>query len=255
MDGKELVDYVDTPETLSLRAELESINAALAGAEVRLGGMRMAAPFLVRKFRATRKEGPHVFKRHGRLYGGFWQSLPRLQRHLLTLGGEPVADLDFSSMFVRLAFIRQGVVPPSGDLYRVPGLEAHRAEVKELTVSLFFRRAGAEATRLPKGMAGRLPNGWTMTRFKEAVGALHPALIPLFDTDVGFDLMFMESRLLVAVLLVLSERGIVALPMHDGIMVKQSARLEAMAVMGETSVRHLGCTLPVVEKSIKLPQA
>ncbi|MEZ2132867.1 MULTISPECIES: hypothetical protein [unclassified Sinorhizobium] len=251
--GKELVDYQDTEETLRLRREMEIINRVLSNADLRLDGKRMPAAHMVRKFRIEHPTDPHAFSRHGRLYGGWWQDLSREYRHLLTINGEPACDLDYSSAFVRLGYLRQGIEPPPGDLYAIPGLEGHRDAVKELMVSLFFRQSAAK--KLPRGIAERLPSGWTMQRFKAAAVALHPELAPLFDTDVGFELMHAESRMLVAVLLQLAGRGIVALGMHDGIMVAQSAREGAIAAMVETSRAQLGHSLPVVEKAIIRPMA
>jgi hypothetical protein len=43
------------------------------------------------------------FDLSGRLFGGFWQGLQRQRRSGIRIDGEPVATLDYSSMFARLA--------------------------------------------------------------------------------------------------------------------------------------------------------
>lgn len=247
---KTAVDYADCREADGLRADMAQINKVLNAAEICLGGHPTGPIQLVRKFRIDSPQAPVKFNRHGRLYGGFWEDLPKDQRYRLTIGGEPVVDLDFASMFIQLAYCRKGAEPPSGDLYAIPGLEAHRKAVKSLMVSLFFRNV--EARRLPSGSKGALPDGWTMERLKGAAAALHPAIATLFDTNVGFELMALESEILVGILLGLAAKGVAALPMHDGIMVAASQKALAIEIMETVSAGKVGRSLPVAEKPIEM---
>ncbi|MBX4864298.1 hypothetical protein HJA86_31105 [Rhizobium bangladeshense] len=245
------VDYVDCREADTMRAQMAEINGVLNNADILLDGQQTGPVHLVRKFRVDQPEDARRFDRHGRLYGGFWEDLPKEQRHLLTIDGEPVVDLDFASMFIQLAYCRQGLQPPSGDLYAIPGLEEHRRAVKSLMVSLFFRNAAAQ--RLPVGSKEALPPGWTMERFKAAARAHHSAIASLFDTSVGFELMARESEILVAIVLELGSKGVATLPMHDGIMVAASQKELAIATMQNVSAAKVGRSLPVVEKPIHRP--
>jgi hypothetical protein len=245
---KGIVDYADNERADRLRAEMATVNLGLNAADIRLDGAIAGPIHLVRIFRAEKPNRVITFDSHGRLYGGFWEDLPKGQRYLLTIGGERVADLDFASMFIQLAYCREGIVPPEGDLYAIPGLEAHRKAVKRTMVSLFFREV--EAKRLPSGTKEELPEGWSMERFKVAASVFHSAIAHLFDTDVGFELMAMESEILVGILLGLASKGIAALPMHDGIMVGVSNKEIAIETMMTTSKMKLGRELPVVEKPI-----
>ncbi|MGZ2431458.1 hypothetical protein [Rhizobium redzepovicii] len=246
------VDYADCEEADRLRAQMAEINRVLNGADIRLNNRACGPIQLVRKFRIETPADTHMFDRHGRLYGGFWEDLPKDQRHLLTIGGEPVVDLDFASMFIQLAYCRQGATPCDGDLYAIPGLEEHRQEVKPLMVSLFFRNA--EVRRLPNGGKGALPDEWTMARFKAATSDLHPAIVPLFDTNVGFELMALESEILVGILLELAANEVAALPMHDGIMLGATKKELAINTMRNVSAAKAGRPLPVVEKPIQKPE-
>ncbi|MBX5191433.1 hypothetical protein HJB86_21365 [Rhizobium sp. NZLR3b] len=248
---KTLVDYKDCHAADTLRAQMEEINEVLNGADIRFGGDQIDPIHLVRQFRIDQPEDDHTFDRHGRLYGGFWEGLPKEQRCLLTIGGEPVVDLDFVSMFVQLAYCHETVEPPPGDLYAVPGLEEYRKAAKASIVSLFFRKAKAQ--RLPPGIKEELPAGWNMNRIKAAVAALHPGIAHLFDSNVGFELMAMESEVLVGILLELASKGVAALPMHDGIMVAGSQKQLAIDTMQRVSEEKVGRPLQVAEKEIKAP--
>lgn len=241
-----LLDYVDTPETGSLRREMEEINTFLATQRIELQGQPHAGFRLTRRFLLRDIGDPQTFNLHGRLYGGFWESLPKRLRADLRINGEPIADLDFASMFPRLAYARVGAEPPDGDLYAIPGLEEHRAGVKAGFAAMLS--SSNEMTRLPSGVKEALPVGWTGRRLAAAIGEKHPALVPLFGKDIAMDLMFTESCILVAVLLRLARMGIAALPMHDGIMVAASNCELAKKAMIEVAAASAGVSIPVVVK-------
>lgn len=97
----------------------------------------------------------------------------------------------------------------------------------------------------------KLPQGWSLKDVRAAILAEHPDLEPVFETGLGLDLMFLESQVLVAVLLRLIEKGITALPMHDGIMVAESKAEVAMRVMKEEARRGTGYDFPVTRKDIQ----
>ena len=247
-----LIDYWDTSLSVKLREEMATINDTLQAADIRFDGVPLPPIHLVRIVHGTLADTVNPqFNRHGRLYRGPWINLKASERHKLTLGGEPLADLDYSAMFMQLAYVKQGLAPPEGDPYAIPGLEMHRAAVKRIVSSLWFREAGREM-RLSVEQKESLPSGWTMGRFLEALSSLHPGIAPLFGTDVGPGFVATESRIMVAVLLELAASGIASLPVHDGLMVATSRKLVAAETMRRVSEEILGRELPVAEKPIAL---
>lgn len=242
----EQVDYEDTAETQRLRAELEEVNAFLRSQRIELDGEPQAAFRLTRRFLLRSPDHPHTFNLHGRLYGGFWLSMPAHRRNGLRINGEPIADLDFASMFPRLAYLDAGATCPEGDLYAIPGLEEHRAAVKAGLSALFSTQA--DMSRLPSEVKAGLPPGWTAAKFRDAVAMKHPALVPLFGRDFALDLMFTESNILVAALLDLAREGVPALPMHDGMMVAASREEKARGAMEKACVELVGSIIPVTKK-------
>jgi hypothetical protein len=241
-----LVDYEDTEETVRLRGEMDEINAFLATQRIEVHGEPQVAYRLTRDFLLRSPSDLRAFRLHGRLYGAFWISMPKAQRGGLTINGEPIADLDYASMFPRLAYARLGAEPPTGDLYAIPGLKEHRAGVKAGLSALLSTETAM--TRLPPKVKDALPAGWTASRFREAISQKHPRLVPLFGRDIAMDLMFTESSILVAVLLRLARMGIAALPMHDGIMVSSTAEAAAVSVMETEASNQSAITIPVVRK-------
>lgn len=249
---KGLAIYADTPETVTMRQDMEAINAALAGADIRLAGERREDCQLVRIFQIEEGE-PHHFGNYGRLYRGFWQPLKRTERHLLAINGDEVVDLDYRSMFLSLAYLRQGVAVPEGDPYLVPGLEGHREGVKKAISALFSRHG--PISRLSDELRELLPAGWTGRRLMAAITLAHPAIAPLLGTNIGPRFTRKESDIMVAVLLRLIYQGIIALACHDGLLVGKRFRADAIAVMTEVSAKMLGTPLAVEEKPLARPKA
>jgi hypothetical protein len=78
---------------------------------------------------------------------------------------------------------------------------------------------------------------------------LHPAIAPLLGKGLGHLVQWHESQILVNVLLRLITKGIVALPVHDCVVVPESAAEEAWHVMLETYAYHTGLTTAVKRES------
>ena len=129
-----ILDYADTAETNAMRDDMRRINAWLErasitfvddGAEpVDVHDRTLRRLFVIHEGDPLRQR----FDLSGRLFGGFWQGLQQQRRSGIRIDGEPVATLDYSSMFARLAYASKGVQPPTGDLYAIPGLEVNRVE-------------------------------------------------------------------------------------------------------------------------------
>jgi hypothetical protein len=278
------VDYRDTPVTNAIRDEVRHVNAFLDAADIvflddsllpRVDAFDRA---LTRHFNLREADIEERFDQGGRLFGGFWINLASGRRSHIRIQGEPIADLDFKNMFARLAYAEIGATPPEGDLYAIEGLEEYRSGVK-MAFNVFLwddslRRknwpknkdtdkeemgvgvgSDEDAKRDPRGAAAaveaRLPAGWeNPRRLRDALLARHPALAGAFGRALGYRLMFNESTILLAVLDELMRRSIVALPLHDGLMVARSRASEAKGIMEGIGERLAGCRMPVVIKDV-----
>ncbi|MAZ17471.1 MAG: hypothetical protein CL535_14245 [Ahrensia sp.] len=243
---KGLVDYADTEETRRLRSDVEEINACLAGAATEFDGRPIASTFLSRHFLIEGRDVPRRFDKVGRLYGGWWQSLPRGERHLIRLEGEELADLDFKAAFARLAYWSAGQPIPEDDPYSgVVGLR--RGQVKIAVLALLCREGAMK--RLPDDLLkSGLDRSWSAAKVEAAIRSRHGPIASLFGCMAGLELMKLEGDILVMALLDLARQGIPALGMHDGLMVAKSRKQQAWTAMEEASRKLLGVTLPVAEK-------
>lgn len=282
---RERVDYKDTDQTNAIRDEVRRINAFLEQADIAFVGDGLLprvdafSRTLTRRFNVGEKD-PIRFDKGGRLFGGFWINLASGRRHGIRIQGEPIADLDYKNMFARLAYAEIGVEPPEGDLYAIDGLEDYRSGVK-MAFNVFLwdpsrkrqkwphradgARDGApdlmgvglgsdaDAQHDPSGPAAaveaRLPAGWEdPKRLREALLRRHPALKDAFGRALGYGLMFKESAILLAVLNELMAKGIVSLPLHDGLMVARSRASEVKDIMEAVGEEKARCRMPVVCK-------
>lgn len=234
----------DTEQVRLLRAEMTAINewivsASLAWEEDEAGVEKPVDPgrrFLKRVFNEGR------FDRGGRLYGGFWQQ-PNPDRRLrcLRINGERVVSIDFAAMGVRLAYADVGATPPEGDLY------AHRwfprAGVKLVLNAVLS--ASAPFRRMPDGARPFFRRRTSVDDVVAELERMHPAISPLFFKGNATKLMHLESQIAVRALLALRERGVVALPVHDCLLVSRGDLEVAKGELRRASLEVVGVDIPV----------
>lgn len=254
--ARQLVDYIDTPETVAMRRTMEGLNSFLSSADIAFvddgAGSVDAHDRTIRRHFITALAEGQEFNRGGRLFGGFWQNLPSSRRNGIRISGEQAVELDYGQMAVRLAYAHVGATPPEGDMYAVPGLIGHRAAVKTAFNVLLndSHRRNSWPASLLEGEGGgdlskSLPTGWTVKRVKAAILSLHPSLAPCLGSGIGLKLMHMESEVLVAVLSEMQARGIVGLGIHDGLLTPASKADEVARIMVEAGLMTAGTAIPV----------
>ncbi|MGD9803444.1 MAG: hypothetical protein AB7E81_17715 [Hyphomicrobiaceae bacterium] len=269
---REPIDYNDTPTTTKYRAELRTLNEFLKKAEIDFldDGLeprvdpfdrRMRRRFIILPDQQVR------FNQGGRLFGGFWQQLKRERRSHIRINAEPVVVLDYGSMFTRLAYAVIGKEPPDGDLYAIPGYEGYRSGIKLAMNALLFDKS-PRRSKWPKEIGigvgddedakmdrrgsaaqyeARLPTGSTVKKVRDATLSVHPHLSKAWGRQLGYQLMFLESEIMVEVLRQLANRRIPALGLHDGLLVSSSKATEAAGVMREVGREKSGLLLPVTQ--------
>lgn len=244
-------DYEDTPTTNLLRSQMATINEALNRHSLRLGGNAQPPVHLVRWFLLRHRDDPPEFNLMGRLAQGWWMVLPKSQRHLISIGGQEIADLDWQAMWAHLLYLRAQLPLPSKDPYAIRGLEQNRTAAKLAFLSMVAR--DGPLLRLSPALKQKLPEGWDARKVVDAVTSRHRPIAHMFGRDLGVDLMATESSLIVGLMLDLAEKGIPFLPVHDGGMCRRGDRDEVARAMNRVSQRELGVVIPVVEKAIPQP--
>ncbi len=260
------MDLPDTAGVQAMRSQVRAINDRLRQADLRrnrIGDAQGAIALLphrrglVRKF--IHRPGESIsFDKGGRLFGGGWQAMSKLERRYLLIDGEPAVELDYSGMAPRLAYA-EAQAALVGDPYRIPGLEGFREDGKALFNALLsvpkgFRinaqwwpstimeamdKAGScsagDDGEFPLGSLPHKP-GMTGRRAWQIIEDHHGPIRSLFRSDAGVRLQFTESQIMMGVLEGAATRGFTALPVFDAILVPASKVSLAKEIMEATAM-------------------
>lgn len=237
--GKEL-EYNDKLKTNTYRRELNLINEWLADADISFDESVSPDQNIDDQDRHLRRIFNNSrFDQGGRLYGGFWQHLGKNQRHEgININGESVVTLDYSQMAPRILYGMAGAQPPHEDIYLLPGLQEFRKGVKKVFNALLFTEK--RLTRMPSGCRPLLDRKIGITDLVRRISEAHEPIKDYFYTRVGFNLQFRESEILIDVLLELMKRDIVALPVHDAVVVGWSKQTVVREIMEDVFYNHTG---------------
>lgn len=161
--------------------------------------------------------------RGGRLYGGWWINLPKIERALLKLDGQPVVERDFARLHPTLLFARVGI-ELNFDIYSIDGINGpYVRELGKRTFNrLINRSASGFANLAPKSLdLEQLPPG---VKFRTYLNAFTDRLMPIarwFGTGEGLRLQREDSDLALSIVNRLLDQNIIALPVHDSFIVCQ----------------------------------
>jgi len=236
----EYQDYEEDGATLALRQQMADINAWLDTADITCS-LPQVEPSQRRLRRIFNNSD---FAQGGRLYGGFWQAMSsdERQEHIL-IENDCCVELDYGQMSLTILYGLTGATPPEGDLYdlSVEGIPAEcRKGIKKVMQAII--NSPELPKRLPKGSRKHIPSRISFRDILGAVERRHPAIYPQMTSGIGMQLFRKESDILIDVLITLQARGIVALPVHDAVIVMDEHHLQATKIMKEVFKRHTGIT-------------
>mgnify|MGYP001032680421 CR=1 FL=1 len=232
------LEYDDTPETRSLRSSLRAINSYLAGAviECDLAGINDQQ----RRLRRIFHNGD--FQNGGRLYGGFWQGMRSDDRRMhIIIEGDCIAELDVGQTGILALYKLAGATPPKGDLYDLSAAgipTTARDGIKKVMNAMVS--ASEPLKRLPKGARKAIPRSLSLRDVTNAIDKIHPRLSGHWCKGLYGAVWRIESNALVEVLTRLNSKGIVALPIHDAVLVADMHKDRALEVMLEVYEKALG---------------
>ena len=241
---RSIVDYVDTPQTHSLREEVTRINHALLQADISVTP-EYADTVDVGHRRLVRSFIDERFDHGGRFGGGFWVPMSKTDRFAhLRIDGERVVELDFEQLHPHIAYALIGEAAPDGDLYDVPGLETVPRKTRKAFFNALLWDERARRS-LVKGTREHFPAHLSGRSAAELVAGQHPALAPLFGTGAGARIMGIESGVMTRIMLDLIEAGITGLPIHDAVLIPASKTFLAMRIMQDAYRKITGQTIRV----------
>jgi hypothetical protein len=211
------VDYTETKFTQRAREEIEQINDLLSSAEV-LGCF--VAP-LRRIFNQN-------FKRGGRMYAaeGAWQTMTKEDRLKIQIANEPVVEVDYSTLHPALLYAEVGKYVPA-DAYVIDGWPR---KLSKIALNTLINAPNIHSARLAiahhPAMSDAEMGSQEALRAASSLIAdikrVHAPIAHLFHKGKGLELQRRDSEMAVKVMLILSQAGIVVLPIHDSFLVPAS---------------------------------
>lgn len=220
--------FDETARTRQLAAQVRRINKNLRAADIEITGtdsglsLGKDGQIIVPYRRSLRRVFNNSNWQHGgRLAGGFWMSMERAERfERIRIDGERVADVDYRQLFPRLAYVRAGAEQPDGDIYDVAGDGTGRDGWKKLLNAMLFSQGPLK--NWPEDTRQHFADGAKIRATVEMLAAKHAPIAHLFGAGLGFQLMRIESDILIKVITHLSSVGVTALPLHDAVLVAES---------------------------------
>lgn len=241
-DEGERLDYQDDDGTARCRAELVEINQWLREADLQFDWTGIAWPhtsIALRDRRLRRVFTQGRFDSGGRLFGGFWQQLRKDERRTgLLISGEKAVELDYGQAGARILYGMAGQQPASDDLYHLWGYVQQREGIKRVMSAMIF--ADKPLERFPQFTRKLFRKGDKIAEVVEAIESKHSLIKDRFHCGIGHDVQFIESQIMVELLLIMKAKRITALPIHDALMVPESAAATAKDAMLSVFQRTTG---------------
>jgi hypothetical protein len=200
----------------------------------------------------------------GRL-SGKWQSLPESDRLELLIAGEAVCEIDVKAMFLGICNAQFGSGHPFVDdpylmipfvgTVNDPDRQKTMRKLAKLLVSAYLSNGG-KTNRFPKGTKKdpeqpnkilsvreqySLPTKAKATNYFDDILKTFPFL--KLVTINSYDLMFIESEIMMAAIKEANSSGIVAYPVHDCLMCKQADEDIVVKAIQKGMMAKLGTTI------------
>ena len=238
----EVQEYKDTDETHHCRTQVQDINAYLAEADITCDhpSINPQDRYLRRIFNNS------TFDQGGRLYGGFWQRMTSEERaEHIHINQDAIVECDYGQMSLLLLYAEAGAQDdiPEGDLYDLSAYGIPitcRAGIKKTVQAII--NSPILPTRLPKGARKLIPSKISLKDILEAIQNKHPRIYPLMTSNIGMQLFRKESDILLDLLGALRKQGIVALPIHDAVLVADEDKEITQKVMRNVFRHKTGIT-------------
>jgi hypothetical protein len=148
--------------------------------------------------------------------------MPKETRRTLLLNGKPVAEPDYPALHCRLIY-DLAAKPMPDKPFEIDGFE--RSEVK---------RAFYTMVNAPTWESARRAIWQHSPKWKELMTAIvrkHSAITDFLCSGIGARLMFMDATIMCRNLADLNRAGIVALPIHDSVIVQAKYESRAFEIM------------------------
>lgn len=172
-----------------------------------------------------RKFNNGSFDYGGRLYGGWWITVPKELRRKITINGQPTIELDYSGCAPRMLY-HERRIDYRADPYRLEPIAALEQEqglepdhFREAIKVMMQAQINGNPDKHPELIS--LPDGLSFhPHFKRSevqrmIEECHAPIADAFRTGAGLRLQKKDGDLCLSIITALKDQGIAALPIHD----------------------------------------
>ncbi|MDB2380853.1 hypothetical protein N9W12_08225 [Luminiphilus sp.] len=188
----------------------------------------------------------------GRHYGGWWQTVPSEWRPRIVIDEEPTVEIDYGQLHFRMLYRFEGSVraTTTSDLYQIDGIDPkHRDDNKSVYAAVLNTQSRNKMERLivknkrdgiwyTDGFPAGIHSATDLLKILEAQ---HPQIEKYFYSGIGLSLQNTDSKIMHKVIMkLLIEHDVVALPIHDSVIVQGKYKNLLKDIMEEVYVEVMG---------------
>lgn len=262
-NGAPQIDVSNKPGLHAMADKIKKINDMLVSANIQINLSAAQYSSLISRchfdpsFQTVYRVFNNDLNHGGRFYGHWVHTLPREYRAHLTLAGEHVVELDYSSIHPRILYRNSGNPWPTGDLYEIHGVDCkYRKFIKVLMNAMINARNEESAINSMFYSNGRnmpLAEIYSINKSEakciaSKIKGQHHVISHLFCSGIGLKLQKQDSDIAQDVMLYLLKNNASCIPVHDSFIVASSHYMLLFEAMRIVSAHHLGQPLPVAIK-------
>lgn len=188
----------------------------------------------------------------GRHYGGWWQTVPSEWRPRIVIDGEPTVEVDYGQLHFRMLYRFEGsaAATTTSDLYQIDGMDPkYRDDNKSVYAAVLNAESCNQIEKLivknkRDGIwyTGGFPAGInSATDLLKVLEDQHPQIEKYFYSGIGLSLQNTDSKIMHKVIMrLLLQHDVVALPIHDSVIVKSKYKDLLKGIMEEVYVDVMG---------------
>ncbi|HCK03348.1 MAG TPA: hypothetical protein DHV86_01100 [Methylophilaceae bacterium] len=252
------VEVKNSRRTYQVIKRVENYNKLLLDTDIVPGKMDVMAQsrtsFANRTY--TRRFVKSNLKLGGRFYGPYWQTLPKKYRKLIKINGEEVVELDYNAMHLHLLYSKLNkslydYYPFNKDPYAIP--EYNRKIVKLVFTACINENCTRKninnvgGQQVSEGLPDLFEEGLPYREMVDSLGKNHPEVAPLFYSEIGYEISYMESRVTDYIVTVLTKHKIPVLSIHDSFVVVKSKVSFLRTIMQEAFTKLKYKSIPFIK--------
>jgi len=252
------VEIKNSRRTYQVIKRVENYNKLLLNTDIVPGKMDVMAEkethFANRTY--TRRFVKSNLKLGGRFYGPYWQTLPKRYRKLIKINGKEVIELDYNAMHLHLLYSKLNkslydYYPFNKDPYAISGYNrkivklVFTACINENCTRKNINHVGGQ--QVSKGLPDLFEEGLPYREMINSLGKNHPEVAPLFYSEIGYEISYMESRVTDYIVTVLTKHKIPVLSIHDSFVVVKSKVSFLRTIMQEAFTKLKYKSIPFIK--------